>query len=274
MQPIQSIDDPRIAPYRNLRDRTLRGESIFVTEGAVLTRRLLASPYQAESVFVSHEFAEEFARLAPAGVPLYVAPEPLLLEVVGFPFHRGVLGAGRRASRYSLEDMAGKDHRAPLRLIVCPEITKPENIGLIFRTAAGLGIDGVLLGQRCCDPFSRRCLRVSMGAVLNLPFVKSADLSADLHALKDRWRVELLAAVLDEQAERLCEVQWPLRAGVVFGNEFDGLRAEWLAQCPRQITIPMQPRTDSLNLGVAAGIVMYEMMLAARERGPDCRAKI
>jgi tRNA G18 (ribose-2'-O)-methylase SpoU len=260
MQVIDSIDDPRIVAYRNLRDRTLRGESIFVTEGAVLTRRLLASPYQAESVFVSYEFAEEFSRLVPAGVPLYVAAEPLLLEVVGFPFHRGVLGAGRREQRHSLDDVAGpKDANSPVRLVICPEITKPENMGLIFRTAAGLGIDGVLLGQRCCDPFSRRCLRVSMGAVLNLPFVKSADLLADLHALKDRWQVELLAAVLDERAERLGDVRWPLRSGVVFGNEFDGLRAEWLAECPRRITIPMHGGTDSLNLGVAAGIVMYEM---------------
>jgi tRNA G18 (ribose-2'-O)-methylase SpoU len=265
MESIASIDDPRIAPYRNLRDRTLRGESIFVTEGAVLTRRLLASPYRAESVFVSHEFAEEFSRLVPAGVPLYVAPEPLMLAVVGFPFHRGVLGAGRRERRYSLDDLAGpKDTNSPVRLVICPEITKPENMGLIFRTAAGLGINGVLLGQRCCDPFSRRCLRVSMGAVLTLPFVKSADLLADLHTLKDCWQMEPLAAVLDERAERLCEVHWPLRAGVVFGNEFDGLRDEWLAQCPRRLTIPMHGGTDSLNLGVAAGIVMYEMLRSIR----------
>jgi tRNA G18 (ribose-2'-O)-methylase SpoU len=258
---IQSLDDPRVAAYRSLRDRTLRGESIFVTEGSVLTKRLLESPYQAESVFVSDEYADEFSRVVPSGVPLFVAQESLLLEIVGFPFHRGALGAGRRSRLYTLDDLAaGEGPSTPLRLVVCPEITKPENMGLIFRAAAGLGVHGILLGERCCDPFSRRCLRVSMGAVLAMRFVKSTDLLADVRQLKDRWQVELLAAVLDDSAERLAEVRWPGRAAAIFGNESAGIRDQWLALCDRRITIPMHGGTDSLNLGVAAGIVMYEMM--------------
>ncbi|MGD0898351.1 MAG: RNA methyltransferase, partial [Thermoguttaceae bacterium] len=266
-------------------DRTLRGESIFVTEGRLLCRRLLASRFEAESVFVSEEYAEEFSRIVPEGVPLLVAPEPLLLAVVGFKFHRGALAAGRRGPKLGLDEMLARALRkgtvpfsacpfgqadenwdsppvidAPLRLVVCPEITKPENMGLIFRTAAGLGLCGVLLGERSCDPFSRRCLRVSMGAVLDMPFVKSTDLSADLGRLADSWGVDLLAAVLDPAAETLRDIRWPRRAGVVFGNESEGLRQEWLALCPRRVTIPMHRSTDSLNLGVAAAIVMYEMM--------------
>jgi len=260
MERIQLIDDPRVAAYRNLRDRTLRGESIFVTEGRLLTLRLLESDYAAQSVFVSEDFADEFQHVVGDDVPLYVAPESLLLDVVGFPFHRGVLAAGIRGKGLAQDElMAGVETADHVRVIICPEVTQPENLGLIFRTAAAFGVDGVILGQRCCDPFSRRTLRVSMGGVLRVPLVQSADLLSDLRSLKDRWGVELLAAVVDDRAESLADLAWPPRAGVLFGNEFDGLRSCWLSECSRHVTIPMQPGTDSLNVGVAAGIFVYEM---------------
>ena len=92
-----------------------------------------------------------------------------------------------------------------------------------------------------------------------MPFVRSTDLASDLHALKTHWRVTLLAAVVDDRAEPLADLRWPSRAGLLFGNEFDGLREHWLSACDRRVTIPMQPGTDSLNLGVAAGIFIYQM---------------
>jgi len=261
-QRIDSIDDPRVGAYRNLRERTLRGESLFVAEGDLVTRRLLASRYRAESVFVTEKYAEEFSRLV-GDVPLYVADEPTLVEVVGFKFHRGVLGAGRRRPSLTLDAlMARTDRSGRLRLVICPEITKPENVGLVFRSSAGFGVDGVILGPRCCDPLSRRSLRVSMGAVLLVPFVCSTDLEADLGRLKASWGVELAAAVLDDRAERLDEFRWPGRTGLLVGNEYDGLGPTWLPLCDRRVTIPMAPGTDSLNLGVAAGVFLYEMTRA------------
>jgi tRNA G18 (ribose-2'-O)-methylase SpoU len=266
MERIESLDDPRVAAYRNLRERTLRGESIFVTEGRLLALRLLASDYQAESLLVTEAHAAELARPVGGRVPLYVAADTLVRQIVGFPFHRGVLAVGRRPAPLGLGDLLGScertgtsDSPTGLRLIVCPEITQPENLGLVFRTAAAFGVDGLVLGKRSCDPLSRRSLRLSMGAVLQVPFLKSADLSADLRALKDRWGVALVATVLDQQVERLADFHWPLRVALLFGNEFEGLRPEWLSLCDRRVTIPMHPGTDSLNLGVAAGIVVYEM---------------
>ena len=260
MEWIESLDDPRVAAYRDLPERTLRGESVFVTEGRLVTRRLLKSRYEAESVFVAERFAEEFEREVGPDVPLYVARESLLREVAGFRFNLGVLGAGRRRPTLTLEELISpKPVEAELRLVICPEVAKPENLGLIFRSAAGFGVDGIVLGRGCCEPVSRRMLRVSMGAVLSLPFAGSKDLLADLERLKDRWQVELLAAVLDDRAERLSDVRWPRRVGILFGSEYDGLRAEWLSLCDRRVTIPMAPGVDSLNLGVAAGIFMYEM---------------
>jgi len=286
---IQSLDDPRVAAYRNLRDRTLRGEEIFVTEGPLVTRRLLASRYEAESVLVAERFADEFEALVAGKTPLYVAGVPLLRQIVGFPFHQGVLAAGRRPQPARLDDLLhgrlgkGDRHLLPERpsgcfaqkvpvpfsdpaaertLFVCPEITKPENMGLVFRAAAALGIDGVLLGSRSCDPFSRRSLRVSMGGALQVPLVKSAEFAPDLRRLKEEWQFQLFAAVVDEQAERLSEVCWPPRVGIVLGNEFAGLDDAVLSLCGRRVTIPMQPGMDSLNLGAAAAIFAYARRFA------------
>lgn len=268
MERIGSLDDPRVAAYRNLRDRTLRGESVFVAEGCVLTRRLLASRFETESLLVDEEYADEFQQLAAGRMPVYVAPKTLLLSIVGFPFHRGALAIGRRPPPRTLEEVlahaAPSPCRQPLRVLVLPEVTKPENLGLAFRAAAAFGIDAVLLGPRSCDPLSRRAMRVSMGSVLTAPFARSTDLARDLAALRNHWGVELNAAVLDKDAQPLACAAWPPRSAVVFGNEFDGLSADWLSLCDRRLTIPMQPNTDSLNLGVATGIFLYEMTAARR----------
>ncbi len=260
---IESIDDPRIAAYRNLRDRTLRGEGIFVAEGTLLVHRLLASTFAAESVLAAEQYADEFAPAVSTGVPLYLASEALLRQIVGFDFHRGALAAGRRRPLPSVCELveALPAHRGA-NLVVLPEVTKPENLGLIVRSAAALGVGGVVLGERCCDPLSRRTLRLSMGAVLQVPMAGSVDLAADMVLLRQRFGFERFAAVLDAAAEPLAAVRWPKRTALLFGNEFDGLSDTWLARCDRRVTIPMQPGVDSLNLGVAAGIFLYELQRA------------
>ncbi len=147
---IDSMADPRIAAYRNLRDRTLRGEGVFVAEGRLLVERLLRSRFETDSVLVIKEYASEFAALVPSEVPLYVADEALLREIVGFNFHQGALAAGRRTPLPSANDLAESlQNRDRQSMVVLPEVTKPENLGLIVRSAAALGVGGVLLGQRC-----------------------------------------------------------------------------------------------------------------------------
>jgi tRNA G18 (ribose-2'-O)-methylase SpoU len=257
---IQSLDDPRVAAYRNLPDRTLRGESIFLAEGRLLTERLLRSRYEVESVFVSTEYYEEFRRLTPGSVPLYVAKETLLLQIVGFPFHRGALAVGRRGRPMTPDELlAPAENRPRFRLVICPEITKPENMGLVFRNTAAFGLDGVLLGERCCDPFSRRAMRVSMGAVLQVPFCKAENLYVSLGGLKSSREFPLYAAILDPAAQKLHEVAWPSHCGILLGNEMDGLDPASLSLCDHRVTIPVTDQVDSLNLGVAAGIFMYAM---------------
>lgn len=256
MIPIEQLDDSRVSPYRNLRDRTLRGENIFIAEGCVVVERLLRSRYRADSLLVAEEHAAAFAAMA-TDCPLYVATPELMRQIAGFNFHMGALAVGRRLAGMRLDELMTAPLDAPCCVVVCPAVTKPENLGLLFRSSAAFGISGIILGQGCCDPLSRRCVRVSMGAVLEVPFVRSADVLVDLQELRGTWQFERVAAVLDLAAEPLDKLRPARRTALVFGNEFDGLTPAWLAECDRRVTIPMSQAVDSLNLGVAAGIFIY-----------------
>jgi tRNA G18 (ribose-2'-O)-methylase SpoU len=258
---IEQLDDPRIAAYRNLRDRTLRGENIFIAEGCVVVERLLRSRYRADSLLVAEEHAAAFAAIA-ADCPLYVASPELLRQIAGFNFHLGALAVGRRPVGTPLEEVVTGSLDQPCCVVVCPAVTKPENLGLLFRSAAAFGLRGLVLGRRCCDPLSRRCVRVSMGAVLEVPFTRCDDVTADLQALRQTWQFERVAAVLDATAEPLDTFTPARRTALVFGNEYDGLAPAWLAECDRRVTIPMSQAVDSLNLGVAAGIFIHHWSAA------------
>ncbi len=258
---VTSLDDPRLHAYRNLPERAVRGENCFITEGQLVTHRLLQSDYEAESLFVTESYANEFEAATKGKIPIYVATPAMMSSVVGFRFHRGVLGVGRRPVERRLDAFSSRlEKPGRLRLVVCPNVKLSENMGLIFRTAAGFNVDGILVGPTACDPLSRRAIRLSMGGVLRIPFFRSTEITADLEALRRRWGVTLFATVLDESAEPLPTVEWSERAAMLFGNEFEGLDDECLACCDRKVTIPMPPWVDSLNLGVAAGIFVYEMM--------------
>lgn len=261
MERIEQVDDPRVAVYRDLKGRSTRAEGVFITEGRLLTTRLLESDFGVESVWVAERFAEEYEPLAAGRVPLYVSSEAVMERVVGYKFHRGAMACGRRREATTVDALlAGVGADAEATWVVCPDAANAENLGSIFRTAAALGVDGMLLGKQCCDAFSRRCLRVSMGAVFRLPTVESGDLVADLRRLRQEGGVEIVATVLGDEAELLGDFRRPKRLALLFGNEADGLGERWLAECDRRVTLPMRRGADSLNLAVAAGVIVHEMM--------------
>ncbi len=264
-EPIESLDDPRVATYRNLPERTLRGEAIFIAEGWFVTERLLQSEYSCESVLVADDHFAEFAERIPRSVPLYVGDRRLLHEIVGYNFHQGILAVGRRKPFRRAEELFAPPWREAPIWLVCPEVTKPENLGLVFRSAAAFGVCGVLLGERCCDPFTRRALRVSMGAVTAVPIAKTTDLHADLQAAKQRYGLHLVATVLSDSAISLPDFLCPFPCALMLGHETEGLDA-WLNLCDHRVTIPMAPAVDSLNLGVAAGVFLYELRRSGLSR--------
>jgi tRNA G18 (ribose-2'-O)-methylase SpoU len=135
-------------------------------------------------------------------------------------------------------------------------MTDPDNMGGLIRLCAGFGVGALLLGSDCSDPYSRRVLRVSMGAAFALPVVECFDLAADLNRLRYQHQFRLLATVLDPQAELLADLVPGAPTVLLLGNESDGLAQEWIDLSDERVTIPMTA-ADSLNVTVAAGIFLH-----------------
>lgn len=211
--PIESLDDPRVECYRNLKLKNFqRDGQFFVAEGKKVVERLLQSDFQAHSVFISRKRLEEWITKVPDKTPLYVAEQSVMSELVGFDFHVGVLGCGIRKAVAPLESILPTD-AARLTVLACPGCDNPENMGAIIRMSAAFGIDALLLGKGCCDPYGRRVIRVSMGSTFSLPILESRDLFGDLERLKREWHFELAATVLDSDAEQLENARRPRGLG-------------------------------------------------------------
>jgi tRNA G18 (ribose-2'-O)-methylase SpoU len=255
--PITSLDDPRVAPYRNVKDRELaRDGERFIAEGEHVVLRLLASEYQTESVLLSDRRAAELVPRVPEHVPAYVAPHAVMEQVLGIKFHAGVIACGIRRPSLTLDELVPKS-MSRLTLVICPDISNVQNIGSLIRLSAGFGADAMILGQHCHDPFWRQSIRVSMGTIFKLPLLQSDDLVRDLGRLQREWGVELAATVLDDDAEPLSQAGRREKFGLLFGNEAQGLGKEWINACDRRVTIPMKLGTDSLNVAIAAAIFLY-----------------
>jgi tRNA G18 (ribose-2'-O)-methylase SpoU len=254
--PIADLDDPRIAIYRHLKITNLtRRLDQFVVESELLLRRLIASPFPLASVLVTDRYESRVVSLVPSEVPLFVVSHASIRSLVGFAFHRGVLASGQRRPWPSLDQLV---RQAPTRatLVVCPRLESPENLGAIIRLCDVFGIDALLVG-RSPDPLSRRVLRVSMGGSLRLPVLNSRDLHLDVNRLSSELGFELAAAIADSEAEPLEAAPRGDRFALFLGSESEGLEPEWLTRCGRRITIKMRPGADSLNVAVAAGILLH-----------------
>lgn len=258
---VDSLDDPRIECYTRLKDRDLAASGRrFVAEGELVVRRLLASRYAVESVLVSTRKVQRIAPLAGDETVVYVAEPELVNAIVGFRFHSGVMAVGARGPRLALAEAARLwPGDAPLTLMVLPDISKTDNLGAILRIGAAFGVDAVMLGERCCNPFYRQAVRVSMGAVFELPLIESEDVAADLAALRTEYGVQLAATVVDGDALPLGQFRRGRRLAVLLGNESQGLSEELVRACDFRLTIPMRRNVDSLNVAAAAGIFMYAL---------------
>ena len=265
---VTDLDDPRLADYRDIRDRGLRGwdgiPGLFVGEQPLIVQRMLSMPSVTKSVLVVTTWADRIAPLAPPEVPVYVAPLDLMRRVAGFTVHRGVLAVGYRAKveRPSLNAIISGD--GPLTLLLCEDIANIDNIGLLFRNAAAFAVDGVLLSPKCHDPLYRKSLRVAIGHALTVPFARSEDWEGELARLQQERNVTLVAAGLDERAVELDSAPRPTRVGLVVGSEFDGLPSATLDQCDAIVKVPMARGVDSLNVAVAAAVCLHRFSTGKR----------
>jgi tRNA G18 (ribose-2'-O)-methylase SpoU len=255
---VVSLDDPFLTPYRDLKRSNLtRWSGRFIAEGDKVVLRLLASDFAVESVLAAKTYVPLVGPLLesrPATL-LLVAADELVRDIVGFNFHRGLLACGVRRPNPTLAEFCPAVEEYA-RIVVCPDVQGPDNLGQILRTSCALGANCVIVGPQAGDPFSRRVLRVSMGTAFNMPIYESASLAADLQRLCGDFSIRLVATVLDDTATPLDSFCCPRRAAILFGGEGHGLDSELIAQCHHRVMVPMHRGTDSLNVAVAAGIVL------------------
>ena len=258
--PIHQPDDPRIEPYRQVRERDLVGrEGRFIVEGEVVLEKVVAGGrHLLESLLLDEKRVaglDGVLSALPAGTPVYTAPQAILSAIVGFHLHRGILAIGRRGEDMGVGALldALPDRSLVLALF---GIGNHDNMGGLFRNAAAFGASAVLLGPDCCDPLYRKAIRVSVGAALITPFARFG-LKDDPIALLRQRGFDLLA-LSPAVAEPLSKLARSPRAAVILGAEGPGLPLSIMQEC-RTVAIPMSSGFDSLNVAVAGGIVLHHL---------------
>jgi tRNA G18 (ribose-2'-O)-methylase SpoU len=253
-----TLTDPRLDPFRDLKHTgSTRGET-FVAEGEKLVLRLLSSGLSVETIACTPALHARLERLIPMSTTVLLLESHQISQLIGFQFHRGVLALGRIPPAVSLGNLLTSLPRGePVLAIGCPELRDPTNLGTIARTALALGARFLMVGREGVNPWSRRVLRTSMGAIFRLPVVETDDWPTVFQQLHEA-EFETIATVLDSDAESLRECRFGPRRSVFLGTEDPGLSGEITRACRRRVTLAMSAGVDSLNVAVAAGIVMYQ----------------
>lgn len=263
---IGNPEDPRIAEFKAIRDRDLtRGEGRFIAEGTVVLR-MLARAHTAGRDFVAEKVLLLENRVSgvsdiladlPPEVPVYVASAQVLDQIAGFHLHRGVLALGRRIATTTHAELLGK---LPVDALVVSAfgISNHDNIGSIFRNAAAFGADAVLLDDACCDPLYRKALRVSVGTVLSVPYVRAGSMVEILSAL-DQAGFAVWGLSPGGQLE-VGQIPASRRMALITGTEGEGLPASILSRV-RTARIAQAPGLDSLNAATATGIALYTISM-------------
>ena len=255
--------DPRVAEYRDLTDMQWRtrfepDSGFFLAEGEKVIARAAAAGYEPRSVLLSPRWLPGMAVLfAEHDVELLVADESVLRGIVGFRLHRGALAAFTRTPR---DDVAAVVANAR-SLVVLEGLVDHTNVGLVFRTAAALGIDGVLISPTCADPYYRRSVKTSMGAVLTMPWAVTGPWPGELAALRGQG---FTLAALTPAPDAVELNRWRRDAepvALLLGTEGDGLSDAALQHVDVRLRIPMTDRVDSLNVAAAAAIACYALTL-------------
>lgn len=243
-----------------------RDARAFVVEGPKLLDRLLASPFRVLSVLMDEARANEVAAWVPPQVPIYLVDRQDLRDLIGYEFHQGVLACGQRADQHSLDELI---RRPPTvrTIVICPTLNNPENLGAILRLADVFDVEAVLVGPSCPDPFSRRVLRVSMGFAMWRPTLVVDDPLGACRRLKDEAGFALWGAVASDGAVAFDAAPRPDRLLLALGHESAGLDGAWIAACDRLVTIPMRPGAESLNVAVAAGVMLHHFQRAVLRTG-------
>lgn len=262
-------DDERVRDYLRLTDVALRRvleprEGLYLAESEKVIRRALAAGHRMRSVLMAPRWVTDLADLVDLavgqGVPVYVASPAVIQEMTGFHLHRGALASMHRPALPEPEEVLA----GARRVAVLEDIVDHTNVGAVFRSAAALGVDAVLVTPRCADPLYRRSVRVSMGTVFQVPWTRIPDWPASLERLREAG-FTVAALALSEDAVALDELAAdpPERLALVLGTEGDGLSPRTVATSDVVVRIPMAAGVDSLNVAAASAVAFWALRASA-----------
>ena len=255
VEPIERADDSRISDYRHVGDHDwLRGRELFVAEGRLVVRRLLASErFPVHSILLTPSALRSFGAALDTTAPVYVAPQEVLNSVTGFNFHRGCLALAGRPS----EDLSTGRFLESNLILALEGVGNPDNVGGLFRVASAFAVDGVLLDPTSADPFYRKAVRTSMAAVLRIPFERGVPWPDMLYEYRD-WGFTVVALTPRRDAQPLADFARNARAPLIVlaGAEGPGLSEAALGLADVMVRIPIATEVDSLNVTVAAGVAL------------------
>jgi tRNA G18 (ribose-2'-O)-methylase SpoU len=267
---IGDAGDPRLADYTRLTDISLRTSleaehGLFIAEGSKVIGRAVRAGYPARSVLLGESRVADLGALSEPGgladrdpdVPVYVVPDAVAERLTGYRVHRGALASLERVELPSVASVLATARR----VVVLEDLVDHGNVGAIFRCAAALGIDAVILSPRCADPLYRRSVKVSMGAVFAIPCARMSEWYDGLSGIRAAG-FTVLALTPDDRATPIGGAlgQRPgQRVALLLGTEGDGLSSRWLHEADEAVRIPMNPGAraagvDSLNVVAAAAI--------------------
>jgi tRNA G18 (ribose-2'-O)-methylase SpoU len=282
IQKIFSPDQPELAPYRTMRrSAEHEAQGIFIAEGEKVVRRLLESHFTVDSIVLPEKWLAAYQPLLEARleqVTVYLAEKDLTESLVGFSMFQGILAVGKIPQAGSLEEMLAKNQQ-PQLLVAVDELANAENLGALMRNCVAFDVQALLVGETCSSPYLRRSVRNSMGAVFQLPIweVKMANaavqsrrddpptfsLAQTLHDLRARG-IRCIAAHPHASGKTLSQADFSGDCCIVFGSEGHGISKAVLEACDEWVAIPMANKVDSLNVGAAAAVFLYEVQ---RQRG-------
>lgn len=258
---VEAADDDRLSDFRAVSDPDLAAKhGFFIAEGRLVVRRLLSeSPFTTRAVLVTPSALKtlEDALFPKPSVPVYLVSQEVMSDVAGFNIHRGCLASGLRPRRAGWRDVVA----GARRVVVLERVGDADNVGAIFRSAAALHADAILLGPACADPLYRKAIRTSMGAALTLRFADADPWPAMLTELTvDGWVVAALTPAPDAMELRVFAANARRRqVALVVGHEGEGVSDAAFCACTHRVRIPIHAAADSLNVATAAAIALYEL---------------
>jgi tRNA G18 (ribose-2'-O)-methylase SpoU len=259
---IENLEAVSLQPYRTLRRPVEHHkQGIFVAEGGKVVERLIESECEIISVLTTPEWLEQLKERLKTKhneIEVFIALKEVLEQIVGFHLHRGIMSVAKIPKPYTIDELLLKLSH-PYFLVAVDGLTNSENLGVLVRNCVAFGVQALLVGETSSSPYLRRAVRNSMGTIFKLPVVHLENLVETLNILRTDKNIRSIAAHPSRTNKTIYDVNLSGNVCVVFGSEGEGISESVLKSCDETISIPMAYDVDSLNVGSAAAVFLYEV---------------